>query len=290
VLVTIDPTDFKIALASAEAALGQAQRKVQGYFANRDAEAAMTNAKAADVDHARAMVASADADLAKARTDLSRRQALAHDGAVSGDELTIAENRMHETEAALAGAKAALAEAQANRMSAVGEAHVAEALVSGADVTTNPEVAAAQAKVDQAKLDLDRTVIRAPFDGVIAKNTVEIGQRVASGSQLMTVVPTDDVYVDANFKEGQLRGMKPGQEAILTSDRYGSGVKFHGRVEGFAGGTGSAFAVIPAQNATGNWIKVVQRLPVRIKLDPKELRDHPLQVGLSMNVDIDTAQ
>jgi membrane fusion protein (multidrug efflux system) len=250
----------------------------------------MTNAKAADVDHARALVSSADADLAKARTDLSRRQALAHDGAVSGDELTIAENRLHETEAALAGAKAALAEAQANRLSAVGQAQVAAALVSGADATTNPEVAAAQAKVDQARLDLDRTVIRAPFDGIIAKNTVEIGQRVASGAQLMTVVPTDDVYVDANFKEGQLRGMKPGQEAILTSDRYGSGVKFHGRVEGFAGGTGSAFAVIPAQNATGNWIKVVQRLPVRIKLDPKELREHPLQVGLSMNVDIDTAQ
>ena len=290
VLVTIDPTDFRIALASAEAALGQAQRKVQGYFANRDAETAMTNAKAADVDHARAMVASAESDLAKAHTDLSRRQALAHDGAVSGDELTIAENRMHETEAALAGAKAALAEAQANRLSAVGQAQVAAALVSGADATTNPEVAAAQARVDQAKLDLDRTVIRAPFDGVIAKNTVEIGQRVASGAQLMTVVPADNVYVDANFKEGQLRGMKPGQVAILTSDRYGSGVKFHGRVEGFAGGTGSAFAVIPAQNATGNWIKVVQRLPVRIKLDPKELRDHPLQVGLSMNVDIDTAQ
>jgi len=290
VLVTIDPTDFRIALASAEAALGQAQRKVQGYFANRDAETAMTSAKGADVDHARAMVASAEADLAKAHTDLSRRQALAHDGAVSGDELTIAENRMHETEAALAGAKATLAEAQANRLSAVGQAQVAAALVSGADVTTNPEVAAAQARVDQAKLDLDRTVIRAPFDGVIAKNTVEIGQRVASGAQLMTVVPTDDVYVDANFKEGQLRGMKPGQEAILTSDRYGSGVKFHGRVEGFAGGTGSAFAVIPAQNATGNWIKVVQRLPVRIRLDPKELKDHPLQVGLSMNVDIDTAQ
>ena len=144
--------------------------------------------------------------------------------------------------------------------------------------------------MDQAKLDLDRTVIRAPIDGVIAKNTTEVGQRVAAGSQLMTVVPIQDVYVDANFKEGQLRGMKLGQEAILTSDLYGSGVKFHGKVEGFAGGTGSAFAVIPAQNATGNWIKVVQRLPVRIDLDPRELARHPLRVGLSMNVDVDTAR
>jgi membrane fusion protein, multidrug efflux system len=290
VLVVIDPTDFKIALASAEAALGQAQRRVEGYFANRDAQAAVTVAKGADVDHARAEVASAEADLAKARTDLSRRQALAHDGAVSGDELTIAENRMHETEAALSGAKAALAEAQANRVSAAGQARVAEALINGADVTNNPEVAAAQARVDQAKLDLDRTVIRAPTDGVIAKNTTEVGQRVASGAQLMTVVPIQEAYVDANFKEGQLHGMKLGQQAILTSDLYGSGVKFHGRIVGLAGGTGSAFAVIPAQNATGNWIKIVQRLPVRIALDPQELKTHPLRVGLSMNVDVDTAQ
>jgi len=290
VLVVIDPTDFKIALASAQAALGQAQRKVEGYFANRDAEGAMIQAKAADVDRARAELASAEADLAKAHTDLARRQALAHDGAVSGDELTIAENRMRQTEAAVSAARAALDEAQANRVNATSEARIAEALVSGADVTSNPEVAAAQARVDQARLDLDRTVIRAPIDGVVAKNTTEVGQRIAAGSQLMTVVPIEETYVDANFKEGQLRGMKPGQQAILTSDRYGSGVKFHGTVEGFAGGTGAAFAVIPAQNATGNWIKVVQRLPVRIWLDPKELKDHPLQVGLSMNVDIDTAQ
>ena len=290
VLVVIDPTDFRIALASAEAALGQAQRKVEGYFANRDAENATTAAKGFDVEHARALVASAEADLAKARTDLARRQALARDGAVSGDELTIAENRMHETVAALAGAKAALAEAQADRISAAGQARVASALVAGAGVATNPEVAAAQAKVDQAKLDLDRTVIRAPVDGVVAKNTTEVGQRVASGAQLMTIVPIQQAYVDANFKEGQLRGMRLGQAAVLTSDLYGSGVKFHGRIVGLAGGTGAAFAVIPAQNATGNWIKVVQRLPVRIALDPAELRRHPLRVGLSMNVDVDTAQ
>jgi membrane fusion protein (multidrug efflux system) len=290
VLVVLDPADFKIALASAEAALGQAQRKVEGYFANRDAEGAMIQAKAADVDHARAELASAEADLAKAHTDLARRQALAHDGAVSGDELTIAENRMRQTEAAVTAARAALAEAQANRVNATGEARIAEALVSGADVTSNPEVAAAQARVDQARLDLERTVIRAPIDGVVAKNTTEVGQRVASGAQLMTVVPIQEAYVDANFKEGQLHGMKLGQEAILTSDLYGSDVKFHGKVVGLAGGTGSAFAVIPAQNATGNWIKVVQRLPVRIALDPRELKDHPLRVGLSMNVDIDIAQ
>jgi membrane fusion protein (multidrug efflux system) len=290
VLVVIDPTDFKIALAADEAALGEAQRRVQGYFASRDADAATTAAKLADVDHARAQLISAQADLAKARTDLGRRQALAADGAVSGDEITVAENRFRETEAAVSEAQAALAEAQANRTSAAGQARVADALVAGTDVTGNPEVAAAQAKVDQAKLDLARTVIRAPIDGVIAKNTVEIGQRIESGAQLMTVVPIQAAYVDANFKEDQVRKMHLGQAATLTSDLYGGGVKFHGHIIGLAGGTGSAFAVIPAQNATGNWIKIVQRLPVRIELDPGELKQHPLRVGLSMNVDVDTAQ
>jgi len=287
VLVVIDPADFKLALAADEAALGQAMRKVQGYFANYDAQSAMTAAKEADIAHARATLLSAQADLAKARTDLERRQALVHDGAVSGDELTIAENRVRETEAAVSGAQAALMESQADRLNAVGQAKAANVLVANADVTNNPEVAAAQAKVDQAKLDLERTTIRAPIDGVIAKYNVEIGQRVAAGAELMTVVPIQAVYVDANFKEDQLRRMVPGQRAVLTSDLYGGGVKFHGTVVDLAGGTGAAFAVIPAQNATGNWIKIVQRLPVRIRLDPKELQDHPLRVGLSMNVDVD---
>ncbi|MGH6956664.1 MAG: HlyD family efflux transporter periplasmic adaptor subunit, partial [Caulobacteraceae bacterium] len=203
------------------------------------------------------------------------------------DEITAAQNRFHETQAGVAAAKAALAEAGADRLAAIGQTRAAEALVAGSDVASNPEVRAAQAKVDQAKLDLERTVIRAPMDGVIAKNVVEIGQRVQSGAPLMTVVPIQSVYVDANFKEGQLRHVRLGQPAVLTSDLYGSGVKFHGHVVGLAGGTGAAFAVIPAQNATGNWIKIVQRLPVRIALDPAELKRHPLRVGLSMNVDVD---
>jgi len=289
-LVVIDPTDFKLALAQDEAALGQAQRRVQGYFANRDADNATIAAKGADVERARAQLVGAQSDTDKARTDLGRRQALSKDGAVSGDELTIAENRLRETEAAVAAARAALAEAQASQISAAGQAKAADVLVAGATVAGNPEVAAAQAKVDQARLDLARTVIRAPIDGVVAKNTVEVGQRVESGAQLMTVVPIQAAYVNANFKEGQLRKMRIGQPVVLTSDYYGSGVKFHGRIVGLAGGTGSAFAVIPAQNATGNWIKVVQRLPVRVALDPAELKAHPLRVGLSMNVDVDIAK
>jgi membrane fusion protein (multidrug efflux system) len=290
VLVVIDPADFKLALAQAQAALGQAERRVQGYFASRDANAALTQAKVADLARAKAQLASAQSDFERARTDLARRQALAADGAVSGDELTSAQNKFNESQAAVGAAQAAVGEAQATQLSQVGQTHVAEALVLGAGLADNPEVAAAQAKLDQAKLDLERTVIRAPIDGVIAKNAVQVGQRVQPGAQLMTVVPIQAAYVNANFKEGQLRHVRIGQAAVLTSDLYGGGVKFHGRVVGVAGGTGAAFAVIPAQNATGNWIKVVQRLPVRIALDPEELKQRPLQVGLSMNVDVDTAK
>ena len=152
---------------------------------------------------------------------------------------------------------------------------------------SNPDVASARSKLDSAKLDLARTVIRAPFDGVIAQRNVQVGQRIAAGTPIMTVVPLNSMYVDANYKEGQLKKVRVGQKARLTADIYGRSVVYHGTVTGLAGGTGSAFAIIPAQNATGNWIKVVQRLPVRIMLDPAELQQHPLRVGLSMDATID---
>jgi membrane fusion protein (multidrug efflux system) len=290
VLVVIDPSDYKLALQQAQASLEQAQRKVQGYFANNDAQSANIQARQADIDHAQSELISAQSDQAKAATDLSRREALAPAGAVSGDELTTAQNKLDETRNAVAAAKASIAQAKANYAAAIGQQKVASALTAGTEVSNNPDVALAQAKVDQAKLDLDRTVIRAPVDGIIAKSVIEVGQRVQVGAQLMTVVPIQSAYVDANFKEVQLRHVRIGQPITLTSDLYGGGVKFHGHVVGLAGGTGSAFAVIPAQNATGNWIKVVQRLPVRIAIDADQLKNHPLQVGLSMNVDIDTAQ
>jgi membrane fusion protein (multidrug efflux system) len=161
-----------------------------------------------------------------------------------------------------------------------------KALIAGSDAAHNPEVLAAKAALDKAKLELDRTVIRAPIDGIVAQNTAQIGQHVQAGAILMSVVPVSQAYVNANFKEGQLDRVRAGQAVTLTSDLYGSNVIFHGRVVGLGGGTGSAFSVIPAQNATGNWIKVVQRLPVRIALDPKELAAHPLRVGLSMTAEI----
>ncbi|HEY1415895.1 MAG TPA: HlyD family efflux transporter periplasmic adaptor subunit [Caulobacteraceae bacterium] len=286
-LVVIDPIDFQIALTQAKAQLGQAERKVRGYFANEGALSGQVAARQADIDKADAQIASAQSDLDRAQTELARRQRLAPSGAVSGDEITQAQNAFSTAKAAVESARAAKVQALAERTAAVGSKDVNTALIAGDGVATNPEVQAAAANVRTAELNLQRTVLSAPADGVVAKKDVAVGQRVQVGQALMTVVPISRVYVDANFKEGQLRHVRVGQPVTLTADLYGEGVKFHGRVVGVGGGTGAAFALIPAQNATGNWIKVVQRLPVRIALEPEELRQHPLRVGLSMKADVD---
>jgi membrane fusion protein (multidrug efflux system) len=219
-----------------------------------DARLALRQAEA-DLARARAQVASATSDVERSGIDLQRRQALIASGSVSGDELTKVINGAGDARASLNAARAA--------------------------------VALAQARVDKAKVDLGRTVIRSPIDGVIARREVQLGQRVQPSSPLLDVVPVSEMYVNANFKEVQLKKVRPGQSVELESDLYGHKVAFHGVIEGFNGGTGAAFALIPAQNATGNWIKVVQRLPVRIRLNPDELAAHPLRVGLSMNATVD---
>ena len=219
-----------------------------------DARLALRQAEA-ELARARAQVASATSDVERSGIDLQRRQALIASGSVSGDELTKVINGAGDARASLNAARAA--------------------------------VALAQARVDKAKVDLGRTVIRSPIDGVIARREVQLGQRVQPSSPLLDVVPVSEMYVNANFKEVQLKKVRPGQSVELESDLYGHKVAFHGVIEGFNGGTGAAFALIPAQNATGNWIKVVQRLPVRIRLNPDELAAHPLRVGLSMNATVD---
>lgn len=289
VLVQLDPSDARIALASAEADLARAQRAFGQTSATSSALSAQVAARDADIARARAQLVAAQADFDRARIDLQRRQKLAPAGAVSGEELTQATNAFASAQANLELARAGVAQATSTRGAATGQLAANEALIRGTTQATAPEVLAAQAKVAQAKLDLERTVIRAPFDGVVTRRNVQVGQRVAPGTQLMLIVPINQLYVDANFKEGQLERVVPGQPVELTSDLYGSGVKYHGKVIGFSGGTGSSFALIPAQNATGNWIKVVQRLPVRVALDPKELAAHPLRVGLSMDAEIDVS-
>jgi membrane fusion protein (multidrug efflux system) len=276
VLVVLDDLDARLALEQAEAELGRAQRRVRGYVANDASLKAQLAARAADEKRAAS-------DLARAEIDLERRENLAESGSVSGDELTRARNA-HES------AKAALAQARSNYSAAIGARSANAALIEGTTEETNPEVELARARRDQARVNLERTVIRAPVDGVVAKRSVQVGQQVQIGSPILAIVPLGEVHVDANFKEGQLQRVRIGQPVEVTSDLYGSSVTYRGVVVGLAGGTGSTFAAIPAQNATGNWIKVVQRVPVRIRLEPADLAARPLQVGLSMEATIDTRQ
>jgi membrane fusion protein (multidrug efflux system) len=287
ILVKLDPTNARIAVAQAEADLAEAKRKFRQTVATSGSLAAQVEARGADINQARAQLATAQADFDKSRIDLRRREALAPNGAVSGEELTSARKAYAAAQAALDQARAGVTTAEATRGAASGQLAANDALVRGSTIDTDPAVLVAKAKLDNARLDLDRSIIRAPIDGVVTRRQVQVGQRVAQGTPIMSIVPLAQVYVDANFKERQLGRVKVGMPATVTSDLYGGDVVYHGKVVGFSGGTGSSMALIPAQNATGNWIKVVQRLPVRIALDPKELAAHPLRVGLSMEAEID---
>jgi membrane fusion protein (multidrug efflux system) len=262
VLVVLDPSDARLALALAQAESGRVLRKVQQYFANADA--------------ASARVALQEAELRRAEANYGRRVKLAASGTASREDLTTATAAYESAKAALTVAQSTLAAEQA--------------LIQGTDLSSHPEIQAAKTNLEMARLNLERTVIRAPIDGIVAKRQVQLGQHVQVGAPLMSIIPLTEVYVDANFKEGQLEKVRHGQAVTLTSDLYGSDVVFHGRVVGLGGGTGAAFAIIPAQNATGNWIKVVQRLPVRVALQPDELRAHPLRIGLSMSASIDVSR
>jgi membrane fusion protein (multidrug efflux system) len=290
VLVVLDDADARIAVAQAEAALAQAQQRFTQAAATADAAGARAAGRQADVAAARARLAEADAVLARARGEFERRQQLAGSGAVSAEELAAARAALAAATAAQSAATNAVNAATDGARAATGDAAAATALVRNVTIATAPDVRAAQAMLDRARLDLARTVIRAPIAGIVTNRNVQVGQRVAGGAPLMTLVPTAGLFVDANFKESQLKAIKAGQPVELTSDLYGGDVVYHGRVTGMAGGTGAAFALIPAQNATGNWVKVVQRLPVRVTLDPAELKAHPLRIGLSMTAVVDTRE
>ncbi len=259
ILAVIDPSDAQLSVERAEADYDRTLQRVRQYYAQEASSAAQVSAR--------------QADLARAQADYNRRRALAATGAISQEELTA-------TRAAYDAARANLAAAQQNL-------EAQRALTHGANVATHPETASALAALNTARLSFERTTIRAPIDGVVVQRSAQVGQRIDPGQALMRITPLAQAYVDANFKEGQLGHVHIGQPVTLHSDLYGDDVTYHGRVTGIGGGTGSAFAIIPAQNATGNWIKVVQRVPVRIALQPGELAQHPLRVGLSMEATID---
>ncbi|RZI42451.1 HlyD family efflux transporter periplasmic adaptor subunit [Herbaspirillum sp. HC18] len=258
-LVAFDTADADVALAQAEAQLAQTVREVRTLYA--------TQAQSG------ANLALREAELARAKDDLMRRKGLAGSGAVSGEEIQHAESAVAAANAAVNAAKEQLASGRA--------------LTEGTTVANHPNVQRAAARVQEAMLAQARATLYAPISGEVAKRSVQVGQRVTPGAPLMAVVPLNQLWVDANFKESQLRKMRIGQPVKLTADVYGSSVTYDGKIAGFAAGTGSAFALLPAQNATGNWIKVVQRVPVRIALDPKQLADHPLRIGLSMRAEVD---
>jgi membrane fusion protein (multidrug efflux system) len=259
-LVQLDQADAKVALEQAEAQLARTVREVRSLFATSSQLQATVEMRQTELD--------------RATGDLTRRERLATSGGVSGEELQHARAGLNTAQAALLVAQENL---QVNRTR-----------IDRTTVENHPDVQNAAAKVREAYLMYARTVLPAPVSGFVAKRAVQLGQRVGPGAPLMAIVPLDQVWIDANFKEPQLAAMRVGQPVKLVADIYGGKVVYHGKVAGFGAGTGSAFALLPAQNATGNWIKVVQRIPVRIALDPQELAAHPLQVGLSMEAEVDT--
>jgi membrane fusion protein (multidrug efflux system) len=260
-LIELDHSDAKVALDQAEAQLAQTVREVRTLFVNNNTYTAN--------------VALRTADLERARADLARRQELAGTGAVAKEDLEHARTAVQAAESALQAAREQLASNQA--------------LTDRTSIENHPNVQRAAAQVQSAYLTLSRDTLPAPTTGYIAKRSVQVGQRVSPGMPLMSVVPLNELWVDANFKEVQVARMRVGQPVTLKSDVYGGDVEYHGKVVGLSAGTGAAFALLPTQNASGNWIKVVQRIPVRIALDPKELQEHPLRIGLSMDVEVDIA-
>lgn len=260
-LVDLDPATADVNLAAAAAELARAVRATRASFTA--------------VGGAGSEVAQAQVQLSAARNDLARRQGAAAQGAVSGEELAHAADQVRVAAAALAVAQSRETQARS--------------AVSGTEVGTNPAVLSAIAAYRRAAIARSHMRVVAPVDGVVAQRTVQLGQQVQAGAPLMAVAALGRAWVDANFRETQLRDLRVGQPATVTADAYGKGVVYHGRVEGVSAGSGNAFALLPPQNASGNWIKIVQRVPVRIRLDPRELRARPLRIGLSVTARVDTA-
>lgn len=258
-LVLLDPDDTQIALQQAEANLASTVRQVRGLYST--------------ADNYRAQVAAKRVALKTAESDFARRSKIFASGAISAEDLAHYRDAVTSAQSDLAAAEQALKTNQA--------------MVDDTVIDSHPEIKTAVAALRQRYLDNARTAILAPVSGYVAKRAVQLGMRVTSGTTLLSIVPLNQVWVDANFKESQMQAMRLGQKVTLSADLYGDDVAYHGRIQSLGIGTGSAFSLLPAQNASGNWIKIVQRLPVRIVLDPHDMQKHPLRIGLSMDVRVD---
>lgn len=259
-VVRLNPVDAEIQFERSKAALARATR--------------MARTQYSQVEQLQAEVDQRSNDVGKARADVQRRARLASSGAVSREEISHAEDVLKNALAGLASTRQSLAQRRA--------------MVDGTTLRSHPDVLTAAANLRDAFVARDRTAVLAPVTGVVTRRSVQVGQRISPGVAMMTVVPLDHLWVNANFKESQLEHIRIGQPVTLTADSYGTDVVFHGTVAGLDAGTGSAFALLPAQNATGNWIKVTQRVPVKIALDPQEIARNPLRLGISMRVKVDT--
>jgi len=286
VLIVLDDTDARLALLQAEAQLARTKQQVRQLLANDVNLAGQVDLRGAERRAAEADLAKAQASLDKAVVDAQRRRNLVEEGAVSRQDMSDAETRLLEAQAAFKQAEARINVSKAANAAALGARQANAALIGDSTADKHPDVLAAAARLAQARVNEERTVIRAPVDGIVTQRAIDVGHQVSAGARLMSIVPVTQIHVDANFKEGQLRDVRQGQPVRLTSDLYGTDVVYDGWIDGVAGGSGSAFAAIPAQNATGNWIKVVQRLPVRIRMNPDQLAKHPLRVGLSMTATV----
>ncbi|MBI2733959.1 MAG: efflux RND transporter periplasmic adaptor subunit [Aquabacterium sp.] len=275
-LIKLDAVDAQVALDQAQAQLAQTVREVRTLFANNGSLQSQIQVRQADVSKAQN-------EVARAQDDVNRRAPLLASGAVGKEEFNHAQSQLTAARSALAAAESALVTAREQLASN-------QSLTEGTSVVQHPNVQRAAARVREAYLALKRVTLLAPVDGYVAKRSVQVGQRVQAGSPLMTVVALDQPWVDANFKESQLQRVRIGQPATLTADVYGHKVVYHGTVSGLGAGTGAAFSLLPAQNATGNWIKIVQRVPVRVTLQADEVKAHPLRVGLSMEVEVDVSK
>ncbi|MFH7044010.1 efflux RND transporter periplasmic adaptor subunit [Paucibacter sp. JuS9] len=274
-LLSLDPADAKVALEQAESQLAQTVREVRTLYANNSTLAAQIKLREADVQRAQS-------EVARLQADAKRRAPLVETGAIGREEYEHVLSQISTANSSVAAAQSALSAAREQLSSN-------QVLTDGVPAEQHPNVQRAAARVREAFLAMQRTELPAPVDGWVARRSVQLGQRVAAGAPLMAVVGLQQVWVDANFKEGQLNHLRIGQPAKLVADVYGKKVEFNGKIVGLSAGTGAAFALLPAQNATGNWIKVVQRVPVRIALDARQVAEHPLRVGLSMNVDVDVS-
>ncbi len=275
-LVKLDPADAQVALDQAEAQLAQTVREVRTLYANNGTLKAQIALREADL-------ARSQSELARAQDDVTRRAPLVSTGAVGKEEF-------NHVNSQLAAARSSVAAAQSAALAAREQLASNQTLTDGTALEQHPNVLRASARVREAYLALKRADLLAPVDGYVAKRSVQLGARVQAGAPLMSVIALNQVWVEANFKESQLQKLRIGQPVTLQADVYGKKVEYTGTIEGLGAGTGAAFALLPAQNATGNWIKVVQRVPVRITLDAKQLVEHPLRVGLSMDAKVDTSK